>query len=135
MNYHPSVHAAALGGPSIVFSCKRFRDTPRHSTNEAGATNCYIQKTEEKHADRHENIDAMKASDGVRCAGTRSSVGRRVRSVTKLRLEWYGGGVLIAAAALKTPTRNGDNAQGINLTFCVGSSLEIPVGAPRLVCV
>jgi len=35
------------------------RDTP-HSTNETGATNCYIQKTEEKHGDRHENIDAMK---------------------------------------------------------------------------
>jgi len=25
---------------------------------------------------------------------------------------------LIAAAALKTPTRNGYNAQGVNLTFC-----------------
>jgi len=31
------------------------------------------------------------ASDGVRYAGARSSVGRRFRSVTKLRLEWYGG--------------------------------------------
>ena len=31
------------------------------------------------------------ASDGVRYAGARSSVGRRVRSVTKLRLEWDGG--------------------------------------------
>jgi len=31
------------------------------------------------------------ASDGVRYADARSSVGRRVRSVTKLRLEWYGG--------------------------------------------
>jgi len=30
-----------------------------------------------------------------------------------------GGGCLIAAAALKTPTRNGYNAQGVNLTFCV----------------
>jgi len=27
------------------------------------------------------------------------------------------GSFLIAAAALKTPTRNGDNAQGVNLTF------------------
>ena len=34
-------------------------ETP-HSTNETGATNCYIQKTEVKHADRHEDIDAMK---------------------------------------------------------------------------
>jgi len=31
------------------------------------------------------------ASDGVRYAGARSSVGRRFRSATKLRLEWYGG--------------------------------------------
>jgi len=29
------------------------------------------------------------------------------------------GSFLIAAAALKTPTRNGYNAQGVNLTFCV----------------
>jgi len=27
------------------------------------------------------------------------------------------GGLLIAVAALKTPTRNGSNAQGVNLTF------------------
>jgi len=27
------------------------------------------------------------------------------------------GSFLIAAAALKTPTRNGHNAQGVNLTF------------------
>jgi len=33
------------------------------------------------------------ASDGVRYAGARSGVGRRVRSVAKLRLEWYRGGV------------------------------------------
>jgi len=45
--------------------------------------------------------------DGVRYAGARSSVGRRFRSVTKIRLEWYGGGGLVAAVALKTPTRNG----------------------------
>jgi len=31
------------------------------------------------------------ASDGVRYADARSSVGGRFRSVTKLRLEWYGG--------------------------------------------
>jgi len=29
------------------------------------------------------------------------------------------GGFLIAAAALKTPTRNGYNAQGVNLNFLV----------------
>jgi len=35
------------------------------------------------------------ASDGVRYAGARSSVGRRFRSATKLRLEWYGGVFLL----------------------------------------
>jgi len=69
-----------------------FTDSSHH-TNETGATNCYIQKTEEKHADRHENIDA------IQC---------RV---------W--GRFLIAGqqrAAFKTPTTNGYNAQGVNLT-------------------
>ena len=37
---------------------------------------------------------------------------------TKVRMVW--GSFLIAAAALKTPTRNGNNAQGGNLTFCRG---------------
>jgi len=46
-----------------------------------------------------------------------SSVGCRVRSVAKLTLEWYAGGVLIPAAALKTPTINGYNAQGVNLNL------------------
>jgi len=32
----------------------RFRDAP-HSTHETGATDCYIQKREEKHADRHDS--------------------------------------------------------------------------------
>jgi len=40
------------------------------------------------------------ASDGVRYVGAQSTeqrrrVGRRFRSVTKLRLEWYGGGVFL----------------------------------------
>ena len=29
---------------------------------------------------------------------------------------------LVAADALKTPTRNGYNAQGVNLTICVAST-------------
>jgi len=29
------------------------------------------------------------------------------------------GSFLLAAAALKTPTRNGYTAQGVNLTFCL----------------
>jgi len=48
-------------------------------------------------------------------------VGRRFRSVTKLTTEvrigrgYLWGSFLIAAAALKTPTRNGHNAQGVNV--------------------
>jgi len=51
-------------------------------------------------------------------------VGRRFRSVTKLTTKvriggrgYLRGSFLIAAAALKTPTRNGYNAQGVNLKF------------------
>jgi len=43
------------------------------------------------------------ASDGVRYAGARSSVGRRFRSVTKLRLEWYGGVFLLLQQRSKHP--------------------------------
>jgi len=52
-------------------------------------------------------------------------VGRRFRSVTKLTTKvrigrgYLWGSFLIAAAALKTPTRNGSNAQGANLKFFV----------------
>jgi len=49
-------------------------------------------------------------------------VGRQFRSVAKLTKVRKGRGYLcesflIAAAALKTPTRNGYNAQGVNLNF------------------
>jgi len=56
-------------------------------------------------------------------------VGRRFRSVTKLTTKvrigrgYLWGSFLVAAAALKTPTRNGYNAQGVNLNFCVISAL------------
>ena len=53
-------------------------------------------------------------------------VGRRFRSVTKLTTKVRTGVrgylwviFLIAAAALKTPTRNGYNAQGVNLNICL----------------
>jgi len=36
------------------------------------------------------------------------------------------GSFLIAAAALKTPTRNGYTAQGVNLTIGVFPSLRMP---------
>jgi len=43
------------------------------------------------------------ASDGVRYAGVRSSVGHRFRSATKLRLEWYGGVFLLLQQRSKHP--------------------------------
>ena len=43
------------------------------------------------------------ASDGVQYAGARSSVGRRFRSVTKLRLEWHGGVFLLLQQRSKHP--------------------------------
>ena len=45
------------------------------------------------------------------------------RYATKVRMVWGSFLIAIAAAALKTPTRNGYNAQGVNLTFllvCAG---------------
>jgi len=64
-------------------------------------------------------------------------VGRRFRSVTKLTNKVRIGGrgylwgrFLIAAAALKTPTKNGFNAQGVNLNF--GKSAA-PYNAPQVV--
>jgi len=65
----------------------------------------------------------------VAAPSPRASLGRRTicgrteqrrppvskRHETKVRMVW--GSFLIAAAALKTPTRNGYNAQGVNLTF------------------
>ena len=46
----------------------------------------------------------------------RPSVSKRYE--TKVRMVWGSCLIAIAAAALKTPTRNGYNAQGVNLTFC-----------------
>jgi len=60
-----------------------------------------------------------KASLGRRTVCGRTEQRRLpVSKLTKLSLEWYGGVFLlrIAAATLKTPTRNGYNAQGVNLT-------------------
>jgi len=57
-------------------------------------------------------------------------VGRRFRSVTKLTTKVRIGrgylweSFLIAAAALKTPTRNGYNTQGFNLNFPVYISIH-----------
>jgi len=54
-------------------------------------------------------------------------VGRRFRSVTKLTTKvrigrgYLWGSFLIAAAALKTRTRNGYNAQGVNLNYPGGT--------------
>jgi len=57
------------------------------------------------------------ASDGVGLCG-RTEQRRRQgskRCTTKVRMVW--GRFLIAAAALKTPTRHGYTAQGVNLNF------------------
>jgi len=43
------------------------------------------------------------ASDGVRYASAQSSVGRRFRIVTKLRLEWYGGVFVLLQQRSKHP--------------------------------
>jgi len=60
-------------------------------------------------------------------------VGRRFRSVTKLTTKvgigrgYLWGRFLIAAAALKTPTRNGYNAQGVNLNFRRKAATALPL--------
>jgi len=63
-------------------------------------------------------------------------VGRRFRSVTKLTTKvrigrgYLWGSFLIAAAALKTPTKNGYNAQGVNLKLHM-QSLPYPTPFPN----
>jgi len=66
---------------------------------------------------------------GMRTNG--AVVGRRFRSVTKLTTKvriggrgYLWGSFLIAAAALKTPTRNGYNAQGVNLKSITLGSVQ-----------
>jgi len=78
----------------------------------------------------------------VAAPSPRASLGRRTvcgrkeqhrppvskRYESKVRMVW--GSFLIAAAALKTPTRNGYNAQGVNLTFslfceCIKGALQL----------
>ena len=68
----------------------------------------------------------------VAAPSPRASLGRRTvcgrteqrrppvskRYENKVRMVWGSFLIAIAAAALKTPTRNGYNAQGVNLTFC-----------------
>jgi len=51
------------------------------------------------------------------------------------------GSFLIAAAALKTPTRNGYNAQGVNLKFrlieprkSILTTVVMNAGCPRILC-
>jgi len=56
------------------------------------------------------------ASEGLRYAGARSSVGRGVRIVAKLRLDRYGGVFLLLQERSKHP-REMVNARGVNLNF------------------
>ena len=72
------------------------------------------------------------ASDGVRYAGAQSSVGRRFRSATKLRLEWYGGVFLLLQQRSKHPremviTPKASTSLFVPLTL--GASLTQPVGS------
>jgi len=59
------------------------------------------------------------ASDGVRYADARNSVGRRVGSVVKLMLAWYGGIFLLLQQRSKKPQEMVNNAQGVNLNFAL----------------
>ena len=58
-------------------------------------------------------------SDGIWYAGARSSVGRRVRSVTKLRLEWYGGVFLLLQQHSKHPREMIITPKASTLTFAL----------------
>jgi len=72
-----------------------------------------------------------KKPTSVAAPSPRASLGRRTvcgrteqlrppvskRYETKVRMVWAS--FVIAAAALKTPTKNGYNAQGVNLTVCL----------------
>jgi len=64
------------------------------------------------------------SSDGVRYADARSSVGRRYRSVTKLRLEWYGGVFLLLQQRSKHPRE-------MVITPKASTSLLIPLFVSR----
>ena len=75
----------------------------------------------------------------VAAPSPRASLGRRTvcgrteqrrppvskRYETKVRMVWGSFFIAIAAAALNTPTRNGYNAQGVNLTFHHGGTLPV----------
>jgi len=63
------------------------------------------------------------ASDGVRYAGARSSFGRRFRSATKLRLEWYGRVLLLLQQRSKRP-------QKMVITLKASTSLYVSSRAP-----
>jgi len=68
------------------------------------------------------------ASDGVRYADARSSVGRRVQSVAKLRLEWYGGVFLLLQQRSK-------HSRGmVNPILTVSSSLLSKKGRSERSC-
>jgi len=86
---------------------------------ERGYTDCYfVFGREDNQKPTRVAAPSPRASLGRRtlCGRTeqrRPPVSKRYE--TKVRMVW--GSFLIAAAALKTPTRNGSNAQGVNLTY------------------
>jgi len=64
------------------------------------------------------------ASDGVRYAGARSSVDRRVWSVTKPRLEWYGGVSHCCSSAQNTHEKWWSRRQPLSLSTHLDRSLR-----------
>jgi len=65
-------------------------------------------------------------SDLTAGEGAEAVAGRRVKYETKARMVW--GSFLIAPAALKTPTRNGCNAQGVHLAICCEQVSDLTAG-------
>jgi len=100
--------------------CKQVRTRIRIGNETDTATLVFAKETDS----RDRTVAAR-----VTAPSPRASLGRRMvcgrteqrrppvskRYEIKVRMVW--GSFLIAAAALKTPTRNGYNAQGVNLTL------------------
>jgi len=74
-----------------------------------------VQRNRLARPHRHRGL----ASDGVRYAGARSSVGRRFRSVTKPWLEWYGGVFLLLQQRSKHPREMIITPKASTLSFVV----------------
>jgi len=72
-----------------------------------------------------QNIQAHQRKPVIRNTCVLCNIPRVNPKLTKVRIGrgYLWGSFLIAAAALKTPTRNGYNAQGVNLKLRLGFTL------------